>query len=75
MMGDFTPKSALPVTSKPASAAEAGFFFSFFCGTTEVVPFPFVEVPERPCFLRVSGTVKTKIKVKGSGQECPLHTN
>ena len=39
-----------------------GSFFVVPCGTTEVVPFP------------VNFKVKGKIKVNGSGQECPLHT-
>ena len=40
------------------SAAEAGLSLRANCGTAEAVPFP----------------VNIKVKVKSSGQECPLHT-
>jgi hypothetical protein len=54
-----------------ASAAEAVLLVGRRCGRVEHVPFPIFFLSTVQRAVRASG----KIKVKGSGQECPLHTS
>ena len=49
---------------RPLSGWSRVHFWVALCGTAEAVPFP----------VKVKITVKSKIKVKDIGQECPTHT-